>query len=428
MVVLALSGAAAFGLAPESTLEKVPIHAIQRALPNPLTVSVDPTGAEFRAIGVDAKGPDEARYWHELRIRRGDTIGSVLARAQVDDPEAQAFFRIDPAARPLYRLRPGQPLVVETFGNGRLASLRFAMGSGDMLTIERRDGGFVATSAPAPVQVHWEMAGGEIATSLFAAADDAALPDSVTLQLADIFGGDIDFYHDLQRGDRFTVVYEMRYLAGEAVGAGRIVAAEFIHRGRALRAFRWVDAAGQESYFGENGAASRKAFLRSPMEFSRVASGFSASRLHPILQVSRAHQGIDYQAPVGTPVRATGSGTIAFVGVSGGFGRMIEIQHRGVHSTVYAHLSRFAPHLRRGSRVAQGEVIGFVGQTGLATGPHLHYEFRVDGVPRNPVSVATPAGDALPITSRAAFTAYIEPALQQLAFARSAGATLASAR
>jgi len=409
VAVLGMSGVAAFGLAPGTPLEAVPAQAILRELPNPVAAALD---------APEAAVPTE-RYWREERIRRGDTIGSVLARLAVDDPEATAFLRTDPAARPLYRLRPGKALRVETDAAGRLETLRLVAGNGDLLSIERRDGGFAAVSSAAPVEVRREMASGEIASSLFAAADANNLPDAVTLQLTDVFGGDIDFYHDLRRGDRFAVVYEMRYLDGEPVGAGRIVAAEFAHRGTVSRAFLWRDASGVEAYFTEDGAALRKAFLRSPMEFSRVASGFSNARFHPILQTWRAHKGVDYPAPIGTPVRATASGKVLFAGQQNGYGTVVHLQHRGAFSTLYAHLSRIAPELRSGTRVMQGDVIGHVGQTGWATGPHLHYEFRVGNEPSDPLTIALPNGEPLSPANRTAFAARIEPAAAELALARS---------
>jgi murein DD-endopeptidase MepM/ murein hydrolase activator NlpD len=268
------------------------------------------------------------------------------------------------------------------------------------------------------------MAAGEIRTSLFGAADAAGVPDPVTLQLADVFGGDIDFYFDLRRGDRFTVVYEMRYVDGEAIGPGRIVAAEFENRGRTLRAFLWRGDDGSENYFGEDGAPLRKAFLRSPMELSRVTSGFSGARFHPILQTWRAHKGVDYAAPAGTPVRATADARVVIAGRQDGYGNVIELRHHGVFSTLYAHLSRFAPQVKPGARVAQGDVIGYVGQTGWATGPHLHYEFRVAGDQRNPLTVALPTGEPLAATQRTAFAERIVPAASQLALARDLAGTL----
>jgi murein DD-endopeptidase MepM/ murein hydrolase activator NlpD len=263
------------------------------------------------------------------------------------------------------------------------------------------------------------MASGEIQSSLFGAADAAGVPDAVTLQLADVFAGDIDFFKDLKRGDRFTVVYEVRHLDGEVQGAGRIVAAEFVNGGKRIRAFLWRGEDGSDSYYADDGSPLRKAFLRSPMEFSRITSGFSNARFHPILQVTRAHRGTDYAAPVGTPIRATGSGKVLVAGRQGGYGNMIHLQHAGGFSTVYAHLSRFAPQVKPGARVSQGEVIGHVGQTGWATGPHLHYEFRVGAEARNPQTIALPTGAPLPATERAAFAAGIAPAAAQILLAQS---------
>ena len=411
VAVLGLSGVAAYGLAPDTTLEVIPVRTILRDLPNPV-------GALPHAA---AAAPADPLYWREERIRRGDTIGSVFARMGVDDPEAMAWLRADPGARALYQLRPGRPLRVQTDAAGRLASLRFLTAGGDMLANDRRDDRFVAAARPAPVEVRWEMAAGTIESSLFSAADEAGLPDSVTLQLADVFAGDVDFLRDLRRGDRFSVVYEVRYVDGEAVGAGRIVAAEFVNRGIETRAYLWRDAAGAEAYYAEDGAARRKAFLRSPMEFSRISSGFSLARLHPIMQTWRAHKGVDYSAPVGTPVHVTGNGKIIYAGVQNGYGNVIQVQHQGVYTTLYAHLSRIAPQVRPGARVAQGEVIGYVGQTGWATGPHLHYEFHVGYEQRDPVTLALPNGEPLSPADRRVFAERIVPMNNQLMLARSYG-------
>ncbi len=403
LVVLALSGVAAFGLAPGTSLETVPTVTVLRALPHP---QLTPLAAA------------DSGYWGEERIRRGDTVGSVLARLGVDDADALAFLRADPAARALYQLRPGKSLTVETDDDGTLRQLRFVAGNGQLLSIVRDGDRLSAASGPAPVDVQWKLASGEIRSSLFAAADGAGLPDAVTLQLADVFSGDIDFYKDLQRGDRFAVVYEMRYIDGEAVGVGRIVAALFENRGKSFRAFLWRDDDGAENYYAADGAALRKAFLRSPMEFSRVTSGFSNARFHPILQTWRAHKGVDYAAPTGTPVRATGNGRVQFAGVQNGYGKVILLQHAGAFSTLYAHLSRIAADAKSGARVTQGQVIGYVGQTGWATGPHLHYEFRVANVQRDPLTVALPGGEPLPAARRPAFIAGIAPASAGLEQAR----------
>ncbi len=400
---------AAFGLVANTAPELAPVEVIRLDLPQP---------------DVSVVAEDPAGYWREDRIRRGDTIGSVLARLGVADPAALEFLRTNPAARPLYQLRPGKPLTVETDDDGRLVNLRFLTPDGQRLSIARDGDRLTAEAAAAPAEIRWKMATGEIRSSLFAAADEANLPDAVTLQLADVFAGDIDFYHDLQRGDRFTVVYEARYVDGEPVGAGAIVAAEFDNRGRAFRAYLWRGEDGGVNYFGADGAPMRKAFLRSPMEFSRVTSGFSNARFHPILQAWRAHKGVDYAAPTGTPVRATGNAKVVFAGTQNGYGNVIQLQHQGAFSTLYAHLSRIAPQVRTGVRVAQGDVIGYVGQTGWATGPHLHYEFRVGGEQRNPLTVALPTGEPLAPQYRQEFAERTAPAIAQLTLAQ----TLSSAQ
>jgi murein DD-endopeptidase MepM/ murein hydrolase activator NlpD len=409
VLVLGMTGVAAFGLAPAGIEEPVPVQRILRDLPYPVRVADD--------AAADAPVPEH--YWREERIRRGDTLGSVLARLGVDDPEALAFVRLDPSARPLYRLRPGKALRVQTDADGRLVALRFVANNGDLMSIGRDGERFATSAAPAPIEVRLEVAAGEIRSSLFAAADAAALPDAVTTQLAGIFAGDIDFHHDLRRGDRFGVVYEMLYCEGEAVGPGRIVAAEFTNRGKTTHAFLWREGTDAEAYYTERGMPVRKAFLRSPMEFSRVTSGFANERLHPILNTWRAHKGVDFAAPAGTPVQATGAGTVEFAGAQAGYGNVVVLHHRGSFTTVYAHLSQFAPQVRRGGRVAQGEVIGYVGQTGWATGPHLHYEFRVGDEQRDPLTVALPGSEPLPAAERRAFFAQAEPLAVRLATARS---------
>jgi murein DD-endopeptidase MepM/ murein hydrolase activator NlpD len=411
VALFGLFGVAAFGLVPGSPPESIPQHVVSVALPRPAVATLD---------------TNAAGYWRQDRIQRGDTIGSVLARMGVDDPSALEFLRTNPSARPLYQLRPGKPLTVETDADGRLITLHFVTSDGEQLAITRDGERISAASSPAPIEVRWAMATGEIRTSLYSAADAAGLPDSVTQQMADVFGGDIDFYQDLRRGDHFAVVYEMRYVDGESIGAGRIVAAEFENRGRAVRAFLWRDEDG-ESYYTDDGAPLRKAFLRSPMEFSRVTSGFSGARFHPILQTWRAHKGVDYAAPLGTPIRATANGKVVFAGHQGGYGNAIELQHHGAFSTLYAHLSRFAPQVKAGARVTQGEVIGYVGQTGWATGPHLHYELRIAHEARNPLTIALPGGEPLGPAHRAQFATRIADASAQLAFARTLSGSLLAA-
>jgi len=412
IVVLSLSGVAAFGLAPDTTLETIPTRNVVRALPVP------------KLLQSNEMSPT---YWREERVQRGDTIGSLLARAGVDDADAMQFLRTDPAARPLYQLRPGRPVRVAVDEDGDLVALKFQTGAGDMLVIEQRDGALHATREQVTEEVRTMLRSGEIRSSLFGAADAAGIPDTVTIALADIFAGDIDFYHDLKRGDRFTVVYEARFVDGEPVGTGRILAAEFESGGAALRVFYFRDADGNDGYFTDTGRNARSAFLRSPMEFSRITSGFTMSRFHPIMQQWRAHQGIDYAAPTGTPVRVTADGVVAFAGEQNGYGNVVVIRHQGTYSTLYGHLSRFAPELKTGARVGQGDTIGYVGMTGWATGPHLHYEFRVADQPRDPLTIALPTAQPIGPDRLATYRAAIIPLVESLTLAHLlSGAALAA--
>jgi murein DD-endopeptidase MepM/ murein hydrolase activator NlpD len=408
---LACGAVAAFALAPAGYEEpQMPSMAAVRELAPPQVAA-----------------RSDSTYWHDERVERGDTIGSLLARAGVDDDAAFEFLRSDPSARALYQLRPGRALHVATDDEGDLVELRFLEPSGDLLTVTRAADGFAAHAGPPALATQVEMRTGEIRTSLFAAADAANLPDAITQQLADIFGGDIDFHHDLRQGDRFTVVYERVMIDGEQTGTGRILAAEFVNRGSPLRAYEWTDAAGQAAYYGADGRSLHRAFLRAPLAFSRITSGFSTARLNPILKIWKAHKGTDFAAPIGTPVHVTADGVVAVVGRQTGYGNVIIVRHGRTYSTVYAHLSRFAPELRAGTRVKQGEVIGFVGMTGWATGPHLHYEFRVDDVPRNPVTVALPAALPVPEAERAKFAADIAARVDELALARDVAGTALAA-
>jgi murein DD-endopeptidase MepM/ murein hydrolase activator NlpD len=403
VVLMTLGVVAAFGLAPDTTLDTVRTERIVRELTLP-------------AMPIPASSDG---YWREEQVRRGDTLGSVLARLGVDDTSAQNFLRTDAATRALYKLRPGRSLRAQTDDDGRLIALRSLAPGGEMLAVDRGpdrgDPVFIARSAIPAATTGLELRANEIRTSLFAAADAVGLPDAVTTQLAELFSGDVDFLHDLRRGDRFTVLYETRRIDGESIGAGRIIAAEFVSKGVAHRAFLWRSAEGGDGYYAEDGRSIRKAFLRSPVAFTRVTSGFSLARLHPFLQTWRAHKGVDFAAPTGTPVRAAGSGRVIVAGIQGGYGNVVMLQHGGSYSTVYAHLSRFAAGIKPGVRVDQGEVIGYVGQTGWATGPHLHYEFRVDNVQKNPLTIALPSAQPVPDAERAEYLAQVAPLADELA-------------
>jgi murein DD-endopeptidase MepM/ murein hydrolase activator NlpD len=283
-------------------------------------------------------------------------------------------------------LRPGTTVSAEVRAEGELVWLEFLAARQSFVRIERVGDRLAASERRAQVVTRTELRSAVIASSLFGAADAAGIPDSVAVQMADVFGSDIDFHRELREGDRFSVVYEMHWVDGRPLRAGRVLAAEFASHGRRLRALSFGD-----GYYSPEGKNLRKALLRSPLEFSRVSSSFGM-RMHPFLQSWRAHKGVDYAAPVGTRVRAVGDGVVEFAGQQNGYGNMVVIRHDSRHSTAYGHLKAFGRGIRAGARVAQGDTVGLVGQTGWATGPHLHYEFRVDGAARNPLSVPLPAG------------------------------------
>ncbi len=402
VVLMGVGMVAAFGLAPDTLLPDTPTQLVRRDLAAP-------------ALAPLAR--DEG-YWREEHIQRGDTIGSVLARLSVADQSAQQFLRTDPQARSLYQLKPGKSVRVQTDELGRLLALSYLTQGGDLLTVRRGNDDFVATSVVPQAAVRLELRAGEIQSSLFAAADAVGLPDAVTSQIADIFSGDVDFHHDLRRGDRFSVVYEMREIDGYPAGAGKVVAAEFVGKGIAYRAFLWRGGDGSEGYYAEDGKSLRKAFLRSPLEFTRITSGFSMARFHPFMQTWRAHRGVDFAAPSGTPVRAAGEGNVMIAARQNGYGNVVILQHAGAFSTVYAHLSQFGAGIKPGSHVAQGQLIGYVGQTGWATGPHLHYEFRVGNEQRDPLTIALPNAQPIPAAALTAYVQRVAPLASQLSLGR----------
>jgi murein DD-endopeptidase MepM/ murein hydrolase activator NlpD len=305
----------------------------------------------------------------------------------------------------------------QTAEDGRLIELRYSTGV-MMLVVSAEGEGFQVKEQVAPLERRVVMKSGEIKSSLFAATDAANLSDAVADQLAQIFSTDIDFHRDLRRGDKFLVVYETYHDSGEPVKSGRVLAAEFVNQGKTFQAVWFQHANGQGDYYTLEGKAIKKAFLRSPLEFSRISSGFTSARFHPVLQRWRAHTGVDYAAPTGTGVKAVADAIVEFAGRQNGYGNVVVLRHQKRYTTLYAHLSAFGRHVRNGVRVSQGDVIGYVGATGLATGPHLHYEFRIDDVHVDPLRVAMP--DAPPITSehRAAFDSVARPLGQNLALLR----------
>ncbi|MGB8077955.1 MAG: peptidoglycan DD-metalloendopeptidase family protein [Gallionella sp.] len=340
---------------------------------------------------------DVSSYWRNERVQRGDTVDEILTRLDIEDGGASDYLRKASEAASFRRLPVGTEIQAETTATGGLIALRYLGDNGAQVLIEKQDGIFKTSALPAQLEKRLFVRSGEINTNLYSATDEAGLPDAAANQLADLFSGDIDFHHDLRKGDKFTVVYEMTYSNGALLRTGRIQAAEFINQGHVYRAVYFQKDDQHGDYYTPDGKSVHKAFLRSPVAYSRVSSGFTTARFHPILKKWRAHKGTDFAAPIGTKVRVTTDGIVAVVGKQTSYGNVIMVNHQGRYTTVYGHLSRFALGLHKGQHVTQGEVIGYVGMTGWATGPHLHYEFRVNGQQHDPLRVALP--DAKPIDS-----------------------------
>ncbi|MGB8337612.1 MAG: peptidoglycan DD-metalloendopeptidase family protein [Burkholderiales bacterium] len=380
------SVAAAFGIAPDTITRTVPTHTVVEPINLNLSISAE---ASPSAFGFQDK------------VRQGDTVASLLARLNIDDEDAENFIRKDPVGQGLYQLRPGRIVRAQTTEDGDLLSLVYLNSQDNMLVVEKNGDGFKASEQPIAPTVRTVFKSGSIRSSLFGATDAAGIPDTVTMQMAKIFSTSIDFHQDLRRGDKFSVVYEMLYQNGEPVRVGKVLTAEFINQNKSYRVAYFESPEGDGDYYTPDGRNLRKAFLRSPIEFSRVSSGFSSSRFHPILNKWRAHKGVDFAAPSGTGILATADGRVSFVGSKSGYGNVVEIKHHENYTTLYAHLSRFGK-ISKGEKIRQGEIIGYVGRTGLATGPHLHYEFKVAGAHQDPLTVA-PLSQPMPVADRPAF-------------------------
>ena len=365
--------------------------------------------AETVPIPQNALIPPPQVYTREARFARGDTLGDLLGKLGVEGSEASRLLQLGT----LRLLRPGTVVTAKLEASGELVGMSYLNGRDTVRSIAPAGNRFRVGDEPAPIVTSTLVRTAEIRSSLFGAADAAGIPDSVAIQLADVFGGEIDFYRDLRKGDRFSVVYEMHYLGGRAVRSGRVVAAEFVNKGKAFRALYYVGANGKGGYYAPDGQSLRKAFLRAPLEFTRISSRFGL-RKHPFLHKWRKHKGVDYAAPLGTKVRATADGVVEFAGRKGGYGNVIILRNGGRYSTVFGHLRGFARGIHRGVRVEQGQIIGYVGQTGWATGPHLHYEFRIAGVARNPLAMTLPAAAPVPSGQLPAFRRYAQPLVAQL--------------
>ncbi len=401
MVVLAGFAATAFGIAP---LVNDPADLPQRTV----SETVLPSGLDAQ---LELLAEHELSLYRSDLTRRSDTADSLLRRLNADDAEVALFLRRDPVARKLLDGRPGKMVQVRTGDQGRVEELiaRYPAEAGQQisthftrLSVSRTGGALRARTETVAMESQVRLGSGTISSSLFAATDDARIPDPIATQMVEMFSTEIDFHRELRKGDSFTVIYEALTADGEPITwasgtemTGRVLAAEFVNNGRTHSALWFADptAGGKGAYFGLDGQSKRRAFLGSPLAFSRVTSSF-AMRFHPILQTIRAHLGVDYGAPSGTPVRSVGEGVVEMAGWQNGYGNVVQVKHNNDRTTIYAHLSRI--DVRKGQRIEQGSTLGAVGATGWATGPHLHFEFKVKGQQQNPLAMAK-ASEALTI-------------------------------
>ena len=394
---------AAFGIAPDTTIDDMPLETVIQ--------TVTPAEIEITDSGV-------FDFWREERIARGDTLPSLLARMEVEPDDIQNFMATARQTPALGRLIPGRTVLARVTSGGSLMLLRYMANDETLINVERASDGFRAEEQAIQAEMRPIMRSGTIQGSLFGATDAADIPDRIASAMAEAFSGDIDFHRDLRRGDQFSVVYEAFYVDGRLIRSGRLLAAEFVNQGKSHQAIHFQDPQGREGYYTADGQSLKRAFLKSPMPFDRISSGFTTRRFHPVLQTWRSHKGVDYAAPTGTPIRAVADGVVAFSGKQGGYGNLVVLNHQRPYSSAYAHLSRYGQGIRSGSRVSQGQVIGYVGCTGLCTGPHLHYEFRVNGEQRDPLAMKLPTTLPLDSRYRSLFASQTQPLVARLELLR----------
>jgi len=400
----------------------------------PIALKLPDTGQvlELEATSLEAQPPFEAAEnspqpqapepepepqtltYTTFTVKSGDSLSVLFKRAGLSDRDLYELIDQAPEARALRRIMPGNEITFGLTPEGDLEELVYQRDQLRSLRFARQDDTFASEELERTPDVQIAYRRATIDSSLFLAGQRAGMTDNLTMELAGIFGWDIDFILDIRRGDTFSVLFEEHFLDGEKIGNGPILAAEFTNRGKTFRAVRYVSAEGDANYFTPEGRSMRRAFLRTPVEFTRISSPFNPNRRHPVLNTIRAHKGTDYAAPRGTPVKASGDGRIKLAGRKGGYGNTVIIQHGQTYETLYAHLNAFHRNIRSGVRVKQGQIIGYVGSTGLATGPHLHYEFYVNGSVRNPVTVELPQAESVPSSELARFKSQVQPIMAEL--------------
>ncbi|MYM70638.1 peptidoglycan DD-metalloendopeptidase family protein [Duganella sp. FT134W] len=420
LAVCAFGAAGVAPLAPDAS--DLPVKTVQEA------VVVPDLSAQINSLEQQSSN---AHFVHEEKIRAGDTLATLLTRLGVDDDAAENFIKKDKVAKGVMQLKTGKRVQAQTDDEGNLQWLRATVvdGKDDPVTnikITRQGNGFVASAEPAKLERRIEMHARNITSTLYAATDSsedgAKLPDNIVKQIIEMFSTNVDFRGDLKRGDSFNVVYETFWQDGEFVRAGRVLAGELTNKGTTYQSVWFEDPQSKQGggYYSYDGKSLKKAFLKSPVEFSRISSGF-AMRVHPLSGQWKQHKGIDFPAPTGTPIRAAGDGVVDFAGTQNGYGNFVVLKHWSNYTTAYAHMSRFAPGLKKGARVSQGDIIGYVGTTGWSTGAHLHYEFRVAGEAKDPGKMNVQAQAPLTAAEMSRFKVYSNDMMHRFALLRPAG-------
>lgn len=382
---------AATGLTTEPGIEPAATTPDNISLPLPLPK------ATTAAAGAEASDESDINSgkWLEEKVLNGDSLALIFSRLGLSAQLLHQITHSSKEAQGLTNIKPGETVRIRLGDKGKLQELIYQPNAIETMHITPVGDSFRVENHTKTVEKRLGYVSDSIDNSFYLSAQKSGLSDALIMSLATIFGWDIDFALEIRKGDRFTVVYEEEFLNGSRFGNGKIIAAEFINRGNVYRAIRYEKDDGEYDYYSPDGKSMRKAFLRSPVDFRRISSHFAKERWHPVLGKKRPHHGVDYAASTGTPIKAAGDGTVIFRGVKGGYGRAVIIKHGSQYSTLYGHMSKFDGSVKNGSKVKQGQTIGYVGQSGMATGPHLHYEFRINGVHKNPLTVKLPASKPL---------------------------------
>jgi murein DD-endopeptidase MepM/ murein hydrolase activator NlpD len=375
-----------------------------------VTASAEQTITEPEAAPEENSNPLK----HSVRVESGDTLSTVFAKVGLGATTLHEVVNSSKDAKTLTRLKVGQELEFALTPEGQLESLTSKLSDLESIALSKTDKGYEFKRELVKPEVQTSYARGVIDSSLFRSAQRAGLSHNLTIELANIFGYDIDFAMDIRQGDEFEVIYEKKVVNGKQVGTGNILSARFTNRGKPFTAVRYTNRQGTTSYYNANGESMRKAFIRTPVDFARISSRFSTGRRHPVLNKIRAHKGVDYAAPRGTPIKAAGDGRITLAGRHGGYGNAVIIQHGQRYRTLYAHMNGFARGIRNGVNVKQGQIIGYIGTTGLSTGPHLHYEFQVNGVHVDPLSQRLPMSDPIARADKDRFMQLSKPLMARM--------------